>query len=130
METLIAHDKTCIMGKMQFAKEIRVGLQLTFYFSCAACDKTISLLSHPETNVNTSLVWETTSIGIGYAQYEEFFGIMDMPRMSSKYYKKLENEIGNKWKQELQLQMTNAAEEERAMAIGRISVTSHLWSVL
>ncbi|KAK4881993.1 hypothetical protein RN001_005312 [Aquatica leii] len=108
------------MGKMKFKKERKRGVVSILYYYCDTCEKTITISSHPASNnLNQALVWGATSIGIGYSQTDELFSVMNIPSVRSKFYRKLETEIGDIWEKKLQLEMADAAKVENKLAIER-----------
>ncbi|KAK4879667.1 hypothetical protein RN001_007813 [Aquatica leii] len=96
IKKLAVHDLQCTMGKMKFIKETRRGLVSKIQFYCESCNKTRTINTHPDNSL---------SIGIGFAQLQEFLAVLDVPTI-----------VGKKWQNELCQQMKRAAEEERQMA--------------
>ncbi|KAF2895542.1 hypothetical protein ILUMI_10633 [Ignelater luminosus] len=67
---------------------------------------TITLSSHPkEAKINFDFVWGSTAISIGKGQAEELFSVIDMSTPSSRFYRKLENDVGRVWEMQLQSEM-------------------------
>ncbi|KAK5639399.1 hypothetical protein RI129_011891 [Pyrocoelia pectoralis] len=108
------------MGEMVFKKEVRRGIVSCFHYYCSTCEKDLKIYTHSENvriETNKMLVWVANSVGIGYAQTEQLVNILNLPMMSSKYYRKIETIVGEEWELILQKEMTAAGEEERRQAI-------------
>ncbi|KAF5284973.1 hypothetical protein FQR65_LT13362 [Abscondita terminalis] len=113
------HDYKCTMGKMIFQNEIKTGMFSCFNFSCHTCDKNLKIYSHPpqeKGEVNKMVAWGTNSVGMVYAQTEKFLSILNVPVMSSRYFRKTENLLSTEW-EVLQKQIKKAGEEEKQKAV-------------
>ncbi|KAK4887224.1 hypothetical protein RN001_003495 [Aquatica leii] len=92
MEKLFTHKQQCTMGKMKFFKENRNGFHSVFVFKCETCDRKINITYYPvEDSINFDFVWRISSIGAGYSQGEELFSVLNIPYITKKRYKKVNN---------------------------------------
>lgn len=87
-ESVALHPVKCTSGKMIFQKEIRRGLKSLMHFYCDTCEKTTVISTHSAEDVNDSLVWGCTSIGIGHQQCEELLGVLNIPPVSYRTFSK------------------------------------------
>lgn len=92
------HSPTgCSFKDLTFLREKRVGLKSGFVFKCSMCNITKVIWSETKKNdlmdVNTSAVSGTMATGGGHAQLEEVFSTMDIPPMSNKTFKKIEDKV-------------------------------------
>lgn len=71
----------------------------------------------PDNDINQSLVWGVSTIGAGYAQAEELLSVVNIPFMTKKTYKKVEEVVHLKWEQLLREDMYKNAMEEKQLAI-------------
>ncbi|KAF2888013.1 hypothetical protein ILUMI_18160 [Ignelater luminosus] len=112
------HGSTYTMGRKQFQKELKNGVTSILYYHCDNCEKTITLSSHPkEAKINCDFVWGSTAISIGKGKAEELFSVIDMSTPSSRFYRKLENDVGRVWEMQLQSEIKKGTDEERKLAI-------------
>lgn len=96
MKPIFEHSIICTTGKYVLMKEIRNGLSFKLVYFCHNCSNQCIITSEPpheEGNANKALVWGTISTGIGYSQAEELLGILDIPIMSDKTFRKHETAI-------------------------------------
>jgi hypothetical protein len=118
MEQVFSHPLKCTGGKMVLKRETRDGIKSTLHFECRCCEKTASVLTEPQTStINTSFVWGSLNIGIGYSQAQELCGIVGIPFMSSGTFQRHEKKVGQSWKTHLCDQMSKDIEIERQLAI-------------
>lgn len=88
-QEVILHKFNCTMGSMQYVGETQRGISSLLKFYCDNCEKNLTISTTvPETanDVNDSLVWASTSIGIGFKQLEEFLGVLDIPPPAAKTF--------------------------------------------
>lgn len=76
-----------------------------------------------EMDINTSAVAGTVSIGCGYTQLTELSSAFGLAPMSQKIFSAKMDVINKKWEAEMLKSMSEAAEEERRLAIeeGRVN---------
>ncbi|XP_054260994.1 uncharacterized protein LOC128985488 [Macrosteles quadrilineatus] len=120
LQVIASHPMKCTMGKYELKKEIRSGLFCTWSFYCDNCEKTYVVTSLPvdeKHNDNDALVWGAMSIGIGFAQLEELFSLLDVPVMSQEKYIHHEKKVGDAWETILVHKMQRNAEEEKKIAL-------------
>lgn len=97
LETVAKHPLRCTNGHLKLYKEIRIGLHCLWMYKCDVCDKiqyvTTDDKREERSEVNTALVWGALATGVGYSQVQEMLGVMDIPVMSSAFFRKQEIEI-------------------------------------
>jgi hypothetical protein len=113
----------CNFQNMEFLREKRVGLKSGFVFKCSMCNIEKIVWSEIEKStvmdVNTSAVSGTMATGGGHAQLEEVLSTMDIPTISNKTYKKIEDKIITELMATAECEMKKAAEEEARYAVER-----------
>jgi hypothetical protein len=90
LKRLAAHDRHCTCGDFQLVGEVRDGLKSTLKFECTACGKpeTVTTDKAPAKEVNDSMVWGATSVGIGHYQAQELFALLECPIMAKTTWSK------------------------------------------
>lgn len=91
------HSKVCTTGHFVLVKETKKGLVSKLHFHCDNCDGDRFVTTEPidkEDDLNDALVWGAVSVGIGYSQTEELLGVMDIPSMGPKKFRKHESRVG------------------------------------
>lgn len=94
---MATHYKVCTSGRFQLRKELKKGLFSRLKFQCDNCDKINYVTTEPvdrENELNDAIVWGAVSVGIGFSQTEELLGIMDVPSIGSKKFRKHETRVG------------------------------------
>lgn len=102
LEKLASHQSVCTMGRYKFEREVVSGFYSKWEYYCDNCEKRIFVTSEPEKSKeepNNALVWGALSVGLGYAQVEELFTIMDIPVMGRPKFNSHEKKIGKVRKQ-------------------------------
>lgn len=97
LEKLASHPNVCTMGRYKFEREVVSGLYSKWEYYCDNCEKRFVVTSEPEESKeapNNALVWGALSVGLGYAQVEELFSVMDIPVMGRPKFKSHEKKIG------------------------------------
>lgn len=114
-------------------KEVKHGLNSKLIFECSKCGrKDLSLnlcdqvdmtnLENDELDLNYSTVLGAITIGCGFSQLEELFGILNISPMGP-LYSKIHDEVGEDLKNAASEIMREAVEEE--VAIARKNVSSN-----
>lgn len=91
------HKNVCTTGHFKLVKETKKGLVSRLHFHCDNCDRDRFVTTEPidkEEELNDALVWGAVSVGIGYSQTEELLGVMDIPTMGPKKFRKHETRVG------------------------------------
>lgn len=111
----------CNFANLIFYKEYRDGLKSTFFLKCSMCNMELKLYSC-EGPINNQVVEAGMSIGIGYANTEEFLATINIPFMSNKSYQKHHDIVSTGWEKVAVAEMRKAAEEEadHACEIGNV----------
>lgn len=110
----------CKFSDMSALSEVRQGLRSGFTFECTMCKfKTViwtETLHDKQMDVNTASVCGTVTTGGGYAQLEEFLSILDVPPISNKTFRKIEEKLSHGWAATAAAEMEQAAAEEARLA--------------
>lgn len=93
------HNKKCTGGRLEHFHENRNGLVSTFTYKCNMCDKEFSFSTEDphgkkKSVINTAAVWGTLSTGSTYAHLSEFLSVLDIPRLPSRIYFKIQRDLG------------------------------------
>ncbi|CAH1994216.1 unnamed protein product [Acanthoscelides obtectus] len=118
---VLNHSKACTMGRMDFVEEKRIGHLVKLHFFCDNCEKRMVIESEPpcttKKSVNTAPVWGSISTGIGHSQYEELMGVLNVPAMTSRTFRKKTSTVKKVWEEILNDDMKAAGIEEKRVAI-------------
>lgn len=94
---VFGHEYQCkIGGEMRLQTTRRRGSTTQFAYKCTRCSQKIKFASHSQkqaTELNKGIVWGSINIGIGHHQTQEMLSLMGVDTMSSKKYRKVEEEI-------------------------------------
>lgn len=88
-EQVVMHKFHCTMGDMRYVGESKRGVSSLLNFYCDNCNKDLVIsttVPGAKNDVNDSLAWASTSIGIGFKQCEEFLGVLDIPPPTFKTF--------------------------------------------
>ncbi|CAG4931449.1 unnamed protein product [Parnassius apollo] len=114
----------CGLGSVEIVSEKQTGYQSTFTLQCKLCNMKFFISSDEgsEMNINNCAVLGTVAIGCGHSQLQELSASLDLPSISFSMYQKCHENISNMWEGISLKTMTDAAKEEREIALlqGRI----------
>ncbi|CAH2017030.1 unnamed protein product [Acanthoscelides obtectus] len=68
-------------------------------------------------SVNTAAVWGSISTGIGHSQHEELMGVLNVPAMTFRTFRKKTSTVKKVWEEILNDDMKAAGIEEKRVAI-------------
>lgn len=115
----------CTLADMDCESERKQGLRSTLTLVCRMCRRKDVIHTDPPPDaqasigcgdVNTSAVCGIMSIGCGFSNLNELLASMNIPRMSSDTYTKIEDNVGHIINQAAWEEMKRAGAEEARLA--------------
>ncbi|XP_071037671.1 uncharacterized protein [Parasteatoda tepidariorum] len=108
---------------MDITSEIRRGLISGLKFKCKMCNLTEVIwtenLNENLMNSNTAAVAGIIKVGAGFANMEELFSTMNIPCMTNKTFTNENESLSQAWQLAALNEMSDAAKEEKNIAIGK-----------
>lgn len=116
----------CGLKSVEIISETRTGLISLYSLQCKMCN--MKFLVHNDNaadtlDLNISAVAGTVAIGCGYTQLTDLSAAIGIAPMSKHVFTSKMDIVHKEWEKELVKSMTEAAEEERSLAIkeGRVN---------
>ncbi|XP_063389246.1 uncharacterized protein LOC134675025 [Cydia fagiglandana] len=127
LQEISAHGPlNCGLQSVQIISETRTGLISLYTLECKMCNMRFHIHNDNAADtldLNISAVAGTVAIGCGYTQLTDLTAAIGIPPMSKNIFSARMAVVHKKWEEELYKSMTQAAEEERELAIkeGRVN---------
>lgn len=113
----------CSLTEMRVIAETRKGLNSSIKFKCLMCNlEKVVWTNDPKkssASVNTAAVIGSIGIGIGHSNMEEFFSTLDVPSLTSSTYDVEHEKVSNAWEECASLEMQQAVQVEKELALQR-----------
>lgn len=119
---------SCSNQDVKIVREIRKGFMSKFVLKCGMCKVEYTVdgdYSGGELNSNGAAVTGILSIGCGFSQLNEFTSCLNMPGISWRLYKKIEDELSEIFENESCHSMIEAGKEEFQIAVENGNVDEH-----
>lgn len=124
-----SHLQSCQLGDISLVGETyRNGMASVLTAHCSGCQTNIEFsTSHKVSGIgngkrwesNVAAVWGQMATGGGHTRLKEVMSLMGVPVMTKKAFIATESAVDKSWWQSLRESMTEAAEEEKRLAVER-----------
>lgn len=123
------HSRKCTFGLLKFCHEKRLGLMSIISLKCSHCENLFIIHTDKPCNneevaplaatpvINTWFVWGTLTRGNTYTNVKDIMSCLDIPVMNHSQFLKIEEKLGDGWKNTLWSCMEQAGKEELNLAI-------------
>ncbi|KAI4454197.1 hypothetical protein MML48_10g00004287 [Holotrichia oblita] len=116
------HSKQCTNGLLKPFYEKKKGLASVITLKCTFCEKLYIIHTHEpapdgSSAINIMFVWSTLSSGSTYTQSRDILTGLDIFPLTSDLFLKIQDKLGDNWKDALRKNMEAAGTEERNLAI-------------